>query len=753
MKRVVLVNPPMVGGKGDITGTGVPYWPIVLAQLAAILKNDYDLVIVDLFGMEPRHTIIKGKIVRYGADISKINDYVVEGDLAVVFSGHAIGHSTVIDLIKEIKGAGVKKILVVEGSNFVNGYPLDKKHDDFVSVGAVPIAGDPYGVIVKAIEEDYRPTVRHLFMDIDMLPIPDWSEFPLISYWSLPYAHAPKTDGIYVQIYTSFGCNNRCLRGNTPINTVEGMIPIKDLVGREKIGVYTYNRITGEALISDAVNIRKTGTKELVRVKFDDDTHIDCTPDHKFICFKNGNQFVDLKEFEIEAKDLKYKQRVRAIRERYFGSNMNYIDVSWKRKEHKLRSRMIMEYFLGRELLAVEQVHHIDRNTANDRIKNLKLCSSAKEHIRGNHPEIGERMRSNNPVLNMTSEWKEKIRVGLIGLKRSNKSKDRYRLSKLGEKNPNYKGGLPKCIYCGKKVSGYNCKRCQKCRFEQSEDINHKVVSVKKLKGKFDVYNIEVPKYEVFYANNVLVHNCSFCTNPYMNFSCWRPRPISKVLEEMRHWYDEGVREFHIEDLNPTPTGIRAKELFKAIAVSGMNVTLKIASGTRIDNLGLDDIDIMYEAGIRYLSFSPESGSDVLLIKMNKKFSHWHALNIIRHIRSRYSDLVMQACFILGYPGETEENFGRTKRLVMKMAKMGVDEFAFFNFMPSLGSTFDNRIKISTDDMTFSSDWRLKNSALKALRFVMIVDVYLIKMIFNPLLTLRNFPKTKIWMVLKRRFL
>lgn len=455
MKRVVLVNPPMVGGKGDITGTGVPYWPIVLAQLAAILKNDYDLEIVDLFGMEPRHAVTKGKIVRYGVDISEINDFVIEGDLVVVFSGHAIGHSTVLDLIKEIRGAGAKKILVVEGSNFVNGYPLDKKYDDFISLGAVPIAGDPYGVIVKAIEEDYRPSVRHLFMDIDTLPIPDWTEFPLISYWSLPYAHAPKTDSIYVQIYTSFGCNNRC----------------------------------------------------------------------------------------------------------------------------------------------------------------------------------------------------------------------------------------------------------------------------------------------------------AFCTNPYMNFSCWRPRPVSKVLEEMRHWYDEGVREFHIEDLNPTPTGIRAKELFKAIATSGMDVTLKIASGTRIDELGLDDIDIMYEAGVRYLSFSPESGSDVLLIKMNKKFSHWHALNIIRHIRSKYSDLVMQACFILGYPGETEENFGRTKRLVMKMAKMGVDEFAFFNFMPSLGSTFDNRIKISTDDMTFSSDWRLKNSALKALRFVMIIEVYLIKMIFNPLLTLRNFSKTKIWMVLKRRLL
>lgn len=455
MKRVVLINPPIVGGKGDITGTGTPYWPIVLAQLAAVLKGDYNIEVVDLFGMEPHHRSIRGDIVRYGAELSDVGDYILEGDVVIVFSGHVIGHSTVLELIKEIRIAGAKKIIVVEGSNFVNGYPLDKKYDDFLWAGAVPIAGDPYGVIIKVIEEDYRPRERHLYMDVDKLPIPDWSEFPLISYWSLSYAHAPKTSGVYVQIYTSFGCNNRC----------------------------------------------------------------------------------------------------------------------------------------------------------------------------------------------------------------------------------------------------------------------------------------------------------AFCTNPYMNFSCWRPRPVAKVLEEMRHWYDEGVREFHIEDLNPTPTGARAKELFGAIEASGMDVIIKIASGTRIDDLSMDDIDVMYGAGVRYLSFSPETGSDKLLIKMNKTFSHWHALNMVRHIRLNYYDMVMQVCFILGYPGETDEDFSKTKRFVLKLAQLGVDEFAFFNFIPSLGSTFEKRIVIGTDDMTFSSNWRLKNGALRALRMAMIVEVFLVKMIFNPFRTLRNFHKTKIWMVLKRRLL
>jgi len=64
----------------------------------------------------------------------------------------------------------------------------------------------------------------------------------------------------------------------------------------------------------------------------------------------------------------------------------------------------------------------------------------------------------------------------------------------LGEKNPNY-------------VHGKTCG--QKSRIE---DINHKVVKIEFLEVPKMTYDMEVPKTSWFFANNVLVHNCAYCS-------------------------------------------------------------------------------------------------------------------------------------------------------------------------------------------------------------------------------------------------
>ena len=102
-------------------------------------------------------------------------------------------------------------------------------------------------------------------------------------------------------------------------------------------------------------------------------------------------------------------------------------------------------------------------------------------------------MRKNNPAKNMTPEWREKIGKSNTGKTRSPEQRMRYRESKLGEKNPNFINGS---------TAGTRSRIAE---------VNHKVVSVEKLTARAATYCLDVPATGWFFANNVLVKNCSFC--------------------------------------------------------------------------------------------------------------------------------------------------------------------------------------------------------------------------------------------------
>ncbi len=294
-------------------------------------------------------------------------------------------------------------------------------------------------------------------------------------------------------LQTSRLCPYTCLAGDTPINTIFGDISIRELAekyGDAGIPVYTFNLETRDAFIADSVMIRKYGENQhLVRVHFDDGTHIDCTPDHKFLQISRGCQW------ECEASSLPAGSAIRAMRVEV-NPHLQRAYVTWARRDRRLRSRMIKEYEMGRRLASSEHVHHVDRNTLNDAPENLVHYASAADHL-DQHPEIAERMRTNNPTKGgMSQEWLDNLAAANRGKVRSHESRLRYRKSKLGTKNPNFKDGASSID-----------------RKSRIAEINHRVVSVDRLAEKGDVYCLTVPATGWFFANNVLVKNCSFCVS------------------------------------------------------------------------------------------------------------------------------------------------------------------------------------------------------------------------------------------------
>jgi radical SAM superfamily enzyme YgiQ (UPF0313 family) len=200
---------------------------------------------------------------------------------------------------------------------------------------------------------------------------------------------------------------------------------------------------------------------------------------------------------------------------------------------------------------------------------------------------------------------------------------------------------------------------------------------------------------------------CRFCVVPTTNRRRWRARSARNVVEEMhamRHAY--GVREFHWEDLNPTTSDARIREIAEEILRRSLDVTWKLVSGTKAETIKEETLNVMARSGCRYVSFSPESGSARVLAAMGKPFDHERGLWLTRRMMS--CGIYTQACFVIGFPGETDADLAETERYIKALVRAGVDEVAIFIMAPVPGSAvfseFGGYEEIS--QLTFSPAWR-----------------------------------------------
>lgn len=200
---------------------------------------------------------------------------------------------------------------------------------------------------------------------------------------------------------------------------------------------------------------------------------------------------------------------------------------------------------------------------------------------------------------------------------------------------------------------------------------------------------------------------CTFCIAPTLN-PRWRPHSPRRVVDEMEHFHNTlGVTDFHISDLNPTVSEARTREICQEILSRGLNISWKLAQGTKIETLTKrQTLELMARSGCEYVSFSPETGSPRLLRIMNKPFDHGHALKMVRIMDQL--GIRMQAVFLAGVPGETPEDRRLSLEYATKLLRAGVDEISAVIFTPLPGAKLAKAMQGFThySECTPSPNWR-----------------------------------------------
>lgn len=252
---------------------------------------------------------------------------------------------------------------------------------------------------------------------------------------------------------------------------------------------------------------------------------------------------------------------------------------------------------------------------------------------------------------------------------------------------------------------------------------------------------------------------CRFCVVLETNRRRWRPRNAISVVDEIEYNLKRfGVKEFHLEDLNPTINKKRMVDISKEILRRKLKVDLKFASGTKAETYDLDTIQWMSRAGFSYISISPESGSPRVLKLMDKYFDHKFAIEQVREMHK--VGIASQACFVLGFPGETKKDLQITQQYIKKLTKAGLDEIALFIMTPVPGSAAFTQIAPEFGDiskLTFTPSWRPEYEVLNRWRKKLVWTFLITKLLYHPgkLFTqaLRIFTgsyKTKIEMTIAR---
>ena len=192
---------------------------------------------------------------------------------------------------------------------------------------------------------------------------------------------------------------------------------------------------------------------------------------------------------------------------------------------------------------------------------------------------------------------------------------------------------------------------------------------------------------------------CDFCVVPETNDRRWRPREASEVVDEILFLKDRfGVRDFQIEDLNPTLDRKRWADICHLLIDRRAGSRFYLASGTKAETVRLEDIPLMSEAGCRYLSISPESGSPKVMQAIGKPFDYDYGLELVRACQS--NGIRTQACFLVGHAAETEDDFRRSRDYAKDLVRAGLDEIAVFIVAPFAGSAMHTRGDIALDDAT-----------------------------------------------------
>ncbi len=192
---------------------------------------------------------------------------------------------------------------------------------------------------------------------------------------------------------------------------------------------------------------------------------------------------------------------------------------------------------------------------------------------------------------------------------------------------------------------------------------------------------------------------CTFCVVPYTR-GAEVSRSVNQILDEANRLADAGVKEVTLlgQNVNAWHGSLDGQKwnlgelLYRLSDIDGIE-RLRYTTSHPIDmEQSLIDAHRDLPKLMPYLHLPVQAGSDRILKAMNRHHTKDQYLQIIERVRQARDDMAISGDFIVGFPGETEEDFEETLDVIRQVKYASAFSFKYSPRPGTPGADLDHQV-------------------------------------------------------------
>ena len=200
---------------------------------------------------------------------------------------------------------------------------------------------------------------------------------------------------------------------------------------------------------------------------------------------------------------------------------------------------------------------------------------------------------------------------------------------------------------------------------------------------------------------------CTYCVVPYVR-GREKSREPNDIIEEIKTLAQDGCKEVTLLGQNVNSYGSNlenkftfANLLYEINKIEGIERIRFMTSHPK--DLTDDLINAIKECDkvCNHVHLPVQAGSNDVLHRMNRKYTKEHYLNLVEKLKAAVPEIAITTDIIVGFPGETEEDFQETIEIVKKAEYDSAFTFLYSVREGTKAATMDNQVPDSVKHERF----------------------------------------------------